>query len=774
MGRFALLAIVAVAACSAAARADVLFVDDDAPPGGDGSGWGTAHRFLQDALQAADESAGGVTEIRVAQGTYRPDRSEAAPAGSGDRAARFSLVPDVALRGGYAGPGSPDPDARDTGAFESILSGDLAGNDGPGFANNGENSIHITWVAGGTAATTLDGFAISGGNANLSGQGRHGAGLFKSGGSVTVVDCVFHHNAGASDGFNAAAISAAGGSITVSGCTFDTNVSGGHGGAIDLSDCEASLDACHFTNNEAVVGAGVRFDGESLILDGCTFVGNTADVGGGAVFGGGDLLRAIDCVFLANSSGLAIGAVGGNIDRVELVNTIFAQNTTSDIGGGIEVATDTLDIVNCVFSRNLASYGGGLFFSGAATIVDSTIANNSVNGVGVNTTDGSAVLKNVIVWGNGTNFHGGPGGTPPGPITATFSDIEGGWPGAGNIDAEPVFAQPGLDNVRLTFGSPCVDAGDAALLPPDVYDLDGDGDTTEPLPVDADGEPRVQGAAVDMGAYEGEDTLMPPGEGTADLDQGEFALLVPDGGLFNPVESPAVIVMNTSGPDGAWFNATVFSAPQHPGAGGYSDITTITRTETSLDDGQFQAMLYSPFDLDDLGGGDPADVHLTFFDPDVGNWAMAVSGNTAPSDGYPGPIGMRILMLNGGGFGAINQLGWHGVYWDPDIERGFAWSSVDHAADFGVGIALCPADCRQSPDGVVGIRDLLALLAGWGAEGPCDLDDSLAVGVSDLLVLLDIWGPCPPVPAAAGLTSPINVTDHLRSLATWGMRSSAQ
>ena len=50
--------------------------------------------------------------------------------------------------------------------------------------------------------------------------------------------------------------------------------------------------------------------------------------------------------------------------------------------------------------------------------------------------------------------------------------------------------------------SPCIDAGDNAALPPDTTDLDNDGNTTEPIPVDQDGEPRIIDGVVDMGVYE--------------------------------------------------------------------------------------------------------------------------------------------------------------------------------------------------------------------------------------------------------------------------------
>ena len=61
---------ITLAVLATTTQADVVFVDDDAAPGGNGAGWNTAHRFLQDALQVA------TTEIRVAQGTYLPDRTE--------------------------------------------------------------------------------------------------------------------------------------------------------------------------------------------------------------------------------------------------------------------------------------------------------------------------------------------------------------------------------------------------------------------------------------------------------------------------------------------------------------------------------------------------------------------------------------------------------------------------------------------------------------------------------------------------------------------------
>ena len=90
----------------------VLYVDPEATgPDHDGSSWCAAFVHLQDALDAAQASGGSITEIRAANGVYRPDRGSGQNPGS--RWATFQLVNGVALKGGYAGFGEPDPNARD-------------------------------------------------------------------------------------------------------------------------------------------------------------------------------------------------------------------------------------------------------------------------------------------------------------------------------------------------------------------------------------------------------------------------------------------------------------------------------------------------------------------------------------------------------------------------------------------------------------------------------------------------------------------------------------
>ena len=146
--------------------ATTLYVSSNAPAGGDGQSWSTAYACLQDALAVAAMDP-NVTEIHVSQGIYKPDRSEYGNVLPGNRWASFHLRSGLAVLNGYAGPGVPsNPDTHDTVAFETTLSGDLLGDDGPNFANNAENSLHVVMAAYTDATAVLDGFTIAAGNAN--------------------------------------------------------------------------------------------------------------------------------------------------------------------------------------------------------------------------------------------------------------------------------------------------------------------------------------------------------------------------------------------------------------------------------------------------------------------------------------------------------------------------------------------------------------------------------------------------------------------------------
>ncbi len=461
-------------------QSSILYVDAHARGANDGSDWADAFQSLQDALAGALKGS----EIRVAAGIYTPDRGAAIK--RGDRAATFALPSGVVLRGGYAGAGAPDPDTRNTETYETVLSGDLNGDDLPVAdpcdpwtrASRAENSRHVVTAVEADSTTVLDGFRVVGGWADgpadtvAPSRDSQGAGMYIAGGGPRVRGCLFLGNHASGSG---GALYAIDSEPELAGCTFSQNAAGdvmagggGAGGALYAERCDTRLSRCSFLGNAAGSDGGAIWNGRGgLILVSCTLNGNRAGNGGAVSNGWGASLSAANCCFHANQADGRAGAM----------DTFYGSTAT---------------LVNCTIGGNRQ-----VDFPGA-------VACGPFDAQGAN----ELLLLNCILWNGGDEIWDRGGSA----ITVTSSDIQGGWFGAGNLDANPSFVNPaGADGVlgtadddlRLGWGSPCIDAGDAALLPEDVMDLDGDGDIKEPLPLDRDGNPRQTGSAVDMGAYEG-------------------------------------------------------------------------------------------------------------------------------------------------------------------------------------------------------------------------------------------------------------------------------
>lgn len=562
---------------AAAQGGTVLHVDDDAPPRGNGVGWNTAYRFLQDALAAAAASGGVVSEIRVAQGAYKPDRDEATPDGAGEREATFQLVNGVALRGGYAGLGAADPDERDVELYMTFLSGDLVGDDGPDFENNDENSYHVLTGSGTDATAILDGVIVTAGNADgsFSQPTGHGGGMYTENGSPTVSECtVFGNFSNGSGG----GLYYDEGSPSVTNCLFIGNETGNlaDGGGMALVNTSQSshplVVACTFIDNTATNAGGglcIGFSGNASVID-CVFESNTVVGPANATAGGGGAIvfftdtLFLRCTFRNNrasnftekdsASGGALVLVGstavvidstfhgncvlddtfasGGAVKVQGAARFFNCTFTSNrgqLGGAIVDGTPVL--TNCLFIGNTAEEGGAIR-GGAPTIVNCTFVGNSALGGG--TIDaGTATVVNSVLWENNGGSFGGSG-----TFAVTYSNVQGGMVGMGNIEADPLFmrlpedggdgfgdypwtpedeaANDDLGDLRLSRASPCLDAADNTAVPADEFDLDDDGNVDEPVPLDLDGNPRFvddlgapdtgnpgpPGPIVDMGVYE--------------------------------------------------------------------------------------------------------------------------------------------------------------------------------------------------------------------------------------------------------------------------------
>ncbi|MHC4260590.1 MAG: hypothetical protein ACYSTF_09310, partial [Planctomycetota bacterium] len=101
-------------------QAGIIYVDSDADLGGSGQTWGTAYKYLQDALDDAESG----DQIWVAEGIYYPDEDEGGNVDPNDRTETFQLITGLEIYGGFAG-GESSLQERDWQVSETVLSGDL-------------------------------------------------------------------------------------------------------------------------------------------------------------------------------------------------------------------------------------------------------------------------------------------------------------------------------------------------------------------------------------------------------------------------------------------------------------------------------------------------------------------------------------------------------------------------------------------------------------------------------------------------------------------------
>jgi predicted outer membrane repeat protein len=343
----------------------IIYVDDDATGANDGTSWVDAYNYLQDALADANNSRKPL-EIRVTQGTYRPDQG--ARQTPSDREATFQLINGVTLAGGYAG--AADPNARDIELYETILSGDLNSDDvdvnDPGDLyfepTRAENSYHVVTGSGADETTVLDGFTITAGNANGPWEPYHdhGGGMFNNRGNPKVANCTFTGNSASwgSGMYNGDS------NPTLSNCTFSENSAGWEGGGM------------------------YNDDHSSPILTDCTFRQNSAGQSGGGMYNRWSSPILTNCIFSGNLAGDAGGGMYSRDSQPILTNCTLSNNSANTNGGGT-FCTDqsTVEIRGCTFTNNSSGSGysgGGLAFESLCTMLikDCNFMENNANSGG--------------------------------------------------------------------------------------------------------------------------------------------------------------------------------------------------------------------------------------------------------------------------------------------------------------------------------------------------------------------------------------------------------
>jgi len=512
-----------LAICYTFVEGQIIHVDADANGLNDGTSWDNAYNYLQDGLADA-ASAPKPAEIRVAQGIYKPDEDTIHPNGTGDRTATFQLINGVTIKGGFAGIGEPDPNARDIEEYETILSGDLDSNDvdvndpreSYDEPSRAENSYHVTTIYDIEETVVLDGFTITAGNAN-SGypwEDYSGGGMFnrpRFGGRPTITNCTLTKNSA----FMGGGMYNFENNSVVNNCTFTVNGADDYGGGIYNAYGNPEFDACTFIGNSADRGGGMFSRRSSPIIDDCLFIDNSAFSGGG-ISNIGSNQTVNNCILINNSAELfGGGMVNSSHDNTSLNNCILTANSAT-VGGGIYGNLSETTLSNCIFTGNLATKGGGI-----SSDKESKITVNNCTFNGNLATDGNALagysyfgfkpskydIRNSIFWDGCGQIWNNDGSE----IIISYSDVQCGemgiydpcnglvW-GAGNIDVDPCFADANNGDLHLKsqagrwdpnssswvqddITSPCIDAGDPAS--PIGY------------------EPFPNGGIINMGAYGG-------------------------------------------------------------------------------------------------------------------------------------------------------------------------------------------------------------------------------------------------------------------------------
>jgi len=341
----------------------------------------------------------------------------------------------------------------------------------------------------------------------------YGGGICNINSSLEINNCVFGSTFAISTNAESfgGAIYNENSSPTLTGCLLGgTTIAHDFGGGIYSIDSSLLLTDCTVSSyNAKQSGGGIYSEGGTLTLESCTIDNCTAGVSGGGIYILDAPITVTNTVINDNRAVRFGGGVNIYFSDVTdgqavIKNSIISNNSiTSEAGlynggGGIAVAGrgvygwGTLTVVNNIINGNTVALlspaelaaGGGIRVGGSdyneLIIINSTIVNNSAATMG-GIRGGPTTMANSILWGNSSPQL--PLGTP-----VSYSDIEGGYYGTGNIDALPLFVDPAAD-FHLQEGSPCINAGDNSAVP-------------AWLTTDFEGNPRIINDVVDMGAYE--------------------------------------------------------------------------------------------------------------------------------------------------------------------------------------------------------------------------------------------------------------------------------
>ncbi|WP_341301325.1 InlB B-repeat-containing protein [Lysinibacillus sp. FSL H8-0500] len=474
-----------------AANSVIIYVDAKSN-GGNGESWTTAYNNLQQALDDAKAKLQvdptKKLQIWLVAGTYKPTKEAD---GTGARYRTFQMQNNVAIYGGFNGTES-HLEARDWVNNKTILSGDIGI-----VGDNTDNVYHVLYHPNGLNLNTtaiLDGVTITGGNANGSFSHRSGGGMLnENGSSPQLTNVIFDNNT--ANSYGGGMFNNGSSSPQLTDVTFDSNNANSYGGGMcNWSSSPTLTDVTFDSNNANVYGGGMYNWSSSPTLTDVTFDSNTSSYGGGMYNNGSSSPTLINVTFDSNTSSYG-GGMYNDGSSPTLTNVIFNSNTANSNGGGMLNSSSSPTLTNVIFDRNNANmYGGGMLNSSSSpTLTNVTMSGNKGTYVIYGGDANSKIQNSIIVGNNGEPaLHSNVGGTignslldveENGEVVAKFSgEIQGE-----TYTPEAIFMDPNQQDYQLRIKSPAIDRGQNIL------------NRTQ---TDLAGNPRIQGSAIDLGAYE--------------------------------------------------------------------------------------------------------------------------------------------------------------------------------------------------------------------------------------------------------------------------------
>jgi hypothetical protein len=365
-------------------------------------------------------------DIFVAQGTYTEN---------------LTINNGIALMGGYEAVGW----TRNIANYKTILDGNQSGS--------------VLTFQGSSEGMALDGFTVTGGKAT---SGGIGGGITVDGASPVIKHTIVISNQATADG---GGIYISGGVPTIEESQVRENIASGCCGGIHVgNDASVIISDAQLISNTSLSGGGLGvYSGSAVTVTKSIISGNNTD----SEFGQGGGIH-----------------LGGGAPLVNIMDSKITDNQTRDHGAAMSSDSGTINLTNVLVTGNESTSGNANAFaiSGAnLTLMNSTIADNNTGGAqAVLLWSGSFTMTNSIMWNNALSFQSDPVCNEC--FSVTYSDIQGGWSGTGNIDEDPLFV--GVDDYHLQNMSPGINRGTPTGAPS----------------TDIAGNPRD--AKPDMGAYE--------------------------------------------------------------------------------------------------------------------------------------------------------------------------------------------------------------------------------------------------------------------------------